>query len=98
LIKCLSNGTKISRLYTNKMFLIDHSLEIMQLAFGLGFLVLVFFIICPLIRIHRLLAKIDYLADKMGVLTELFDEYIRKPAQVASQILKFVTPLLFRKK
>jgi hypothetical protein len=80
------------------MFFIEYSLEVMQLAFGLGFLVLVFFVVRPLIRIHRLLAKVDYLADKMGDLAELFDEYIRKPAQVMSQVLKFASPFLFRRR
>ncbi len=80
------------------MFFLEYSLEVMQLAFGLGFLVLVFFVVRPLIRIHRLLAKIDYLADKMEGLAELFEEYIRKPAQVMSQVLKFVSPFLFRRR
>ncbi len=80
------------------MFFIDYATELMQLAFGGGFLILVFYIVRPLIRINRLLTKIDRVADKVEDLTELFDEYIRKPAQIMSQVFKFASPLLFRGK
>lgn len=79
------------------MFFIEYATELMQLAFGGGFLVLIIFVVRPLIRIHRLLAKVDNLADKIEDLTELFDEYIRKPAQIMSQVLTFATPFLFRR-
>ncbi len=70
----------------------------MQLSFGAGFLVLIFFIVRPLIRINNLLTKIDYLADRVENLIELFDEYVRKPAQIISKVLGFVTPFLFHGK
>lgn len=70
----------------------------MQLAFGFGFLVLVVYVVRPLIRINRLLSKVDRLADKIEDLTDLFEEYIRKPAQVMSQVLKFVAPFLLRRR
>ena len=78
------------------MFFIEYASEVMQLALGGGFLILVFFIVRPLIRVNNLLTKIDYLADKVENLIELFDEYIRKPAQIASKVLKFASPFLFR--
>jgi hypothetical protein len=78
------------------MFFIEYATELMQLAFGVGFLILVFYVIQPLIRINRLLAKLDRLADKIENLTDLFDEYIRKPMEIISKIFSFVTPLLFR--
>ena len=79
------------------MFFIEYATELMQLAFGGGFLVLVMYVVRPLIRINRLLAKADHLADKIEDITDLFDEYIRKPAQIMSQVLKFVSPFLFRR-
>jgi len=78
------------------MFLIEYATELMQLAFGGGFLILVIYTVRPLIRVNRLLTKADRLADKVEDLTDLFDEYIRKPAQIMSQVLKFASPLLFR--
>ncbi len=78
------------------MFLIEYATELMQLALGGGFLILVIYTVRPLIRINRLLTKADRLADKVEDLTDLFDEYIRKPAQIMSQVLKFASPLLFR--
>lgn len=80
------------------MFFLEYANELMQLSFGVGFLVLVIYIVRPLIRINRLLSKIDHLADKIEDLTDLFDEYIRKPAQIMSQVLKFVSPFVFRRR
>ena len=79
------------------MFLIEHSTEIMQLTFGAGFLLLVLFLIRPLMVAYRLLREIETVLEKVDHLADLFDEYIRKPAQVASQVLSFVTPLIVRK-
>lgn len=79
------------------MFLIENSTEIMQLAFGTGFLILILFLVRPLIIAYRLMRDIENVIHKVEELTELFDEYIRKPAQVASQVLSFVTPLLIKK-
>lgn len=79
------------------MFLIEHATEIMQLAFGLGFLILILALVRPLLVAYRLLKDIERVINKIEDLAGLFDEYIRKPAQVASQVLSFVTPLLIRK-
>ncbi len=79
------------------MFLIEHSTEIMQLAFGAGFLILILFMVRPLMVAYRLMRDIEDVIHKVEELAELFDEYIRKPAQVASQVLSFVAPLLVKK-
>ena len=79
------------------MFLIEHATELMQLAFGAGFFILVLFLVRPLMVAYRLLKDIERVIEKVEDLAELFDEYIRKPAQVASQVLSFLTPLLVRK-
>lgn len=97
MIKCLERCTTVFALTHIKMFFLEYANELMQLAFGVGFLVLVIYVVRPLIRINRLLSKIDHLADKIEDLTDLFDEYIRKPAQIMSQVLKFASPFLFRR-
>lgn len=79
------------------MFLVEYATELMQLALGAGFLLLVIFVARPLMVAYRLLRDIEKVIRKIEDLTELFDEYIRKPAQVASQVLSFVTPLLVNK-
>ena len=70
-------------------FLIDNAAEIMQLCFGFGFLILVFFIVRPIIILTKLLRKVNDLTD-------LFIEYIQKPLQmivkahgVLSSVFKF---------
>ena len=97
MVKCLERCTIIFALTHIKMFFLEYANELMQLAFGVGFLVLVIYIVRPLIRINRLLSKIDHLADKIEDLTDIFDEYIRKPAQIMSKVLTFATPLLFKR-
>lgn len=79
------------------MFFLEYATELMQLAFGGGFLLLVIYVVRPLIRINRLLTKVDHLADKIEDIADFFDEYIRKPAQIMSQVLKFASPFLFRR-
>lgn len=79
------------------MFLVEYATELMQLAFGAGFLILIIFLVRPLIVAYRLLKDVENLIEKIEHLTELFDEYIRKPAQVVSQVLSFIAPILIKK-
>lgn len=84
-------GVKPRRTHKNKMFLIENALEIMYLCLGFGFVVLVFFVVRPLMRVHRLLKKVDGLAD-------LSIEYIQKPLQLLMQVHRVVSPFLRKKK
>lgn len=56
-------------------YLITNATEIMQLCFGFGFLILIYFAVRPIIVITRLLKKCDDL-------TNIFIQYIQKPLQI----------------
>ena len=74
-------------------YLFEHSREIMQLCFGVGFIIFVIFAVHALLLATRILRKIDDLTD-------LFISYIQKPLQFIIEAQKIISHLLdfFKKK
>lgn len=65
------------------MFLIENALEILYLCLGVGFLMMSFSITRAVIRLNRILTKIDDLTD-------IFIEYIQKPLSFILQAHKTI--------
>jgi len=60
-------------------FILLHSREILYLVLAVGFLILIVFLIPSLIRLHRVLRKLDDLSD-------LVIEFIHKPLKMFLEV------------